>query len=201
VGFEAHVVHNVAQTAADCLLVDIEIIVGKIYQHFHFYTVRVQTLKDFCDFVDVKYKNMLGHTKTRWLSLMPAAKRIVVVFPALASYFLSIEKCPMLKKFFESKQSFLYLIFLQNQLEMLNACIKELEKKNISAEEVKCITDAMLVKVENRKASKFRTLQEENLLVELEDSGDVTSHQFDSHVSDFYGTAIEYITEWIHPFW
>jgi hypothetical protein len=39
-----------------------------------------------------------------------------------------------------------------------------------------------------------------NLLVELEDAGDVTSHQFDSHANDFYGTAIEYITEWIHPF-
>jgi hypothetical protein len=34
----------------------------------------------------------------------------------------------------------------------------------------------------------------------LEDAGDVTSHHFDSHVSDFYGTATEYITEWIHPF-
>jgi hypothetical protein len=92
---------------------------------------------------------------------MPPVKRIVVVYPALASYFLSVEKCPtMLKKFFESKQSFLYLIFLQSQLEMFNACIKELEKENISAAEVKCIIDALLVKVENRKAGKFRTLQE-----------------------------------------
>jgi hypothetical protein len=68
----------------------------------------------------------------------------------------------MLKKCFESKQSYLYLIFLQNQLEMFNASIKELEKENISAAEVKCITDALLVKVENRKASKFRILQEKS---------------------------------------
>jgi hypothetical protein len=80
------------------------------------------------------------------------------------------------------------------------SCIKELEKDNISAAEVKCIIDALLVKVENRKVTKFRTLQEKNLLVELEDADDVTSHQFDSHVSDFYSTAIEYITDWIHPF-
>jgi hypothetical protein len=87
---------------------------------------------------------------------MPAVKRIVVVHPALASYFLSIEKYPtMLKKFFESKQSFLFLISLQNQVEMFNACIKELEKENISAAEVKCIIDALLVKDENRKPSKF----------------------------------------------
>jgi hypothetical protein len=38
------------------------------------------------------------------------------------------------------------------------------------------MTDALLVKAENRKASKFQTLQVKNLLVELEDAGDVTSH-------------------------
>jgi hypothetical protein len=66
---------------------------------------------------------------------------------------------------------------------------------------VKCIIiDALFVKVENRKAGKFRTLQEKNLLAELEDAGDATSHYLDSHVSDFYTTEIEHITEWIHPF-
>jgi hypothetical protein len=50
-----------------------------------------------------------------------------------------------------------------------------------------------IVEAENRKASKFRN----NLLVELEVAGNVTSHRFDTRVSDSYGTAIEYITEWI----
>jgi hypothetical protein len=72
VGCAAQIVHNGVQTAADCLPVDIEITVCKIYQHFHIYTVRVQTLKDFCEFIGVEYKNILAHTKTRWLSLMPA---------------------------------------------------------------------------------------------------------------------------------
>jgi hypothetical protein len=72
---------------------------------------------------------------------MPAVKRIVVV--ALASYFLSINKCPTtLKKCFESKQPFLYPIFLQNKLDMFNTCIKEFENENISPAEVKCIIDA-----------------------------------------------------------
>jgi hypothetical protein len=98
VGCAAYIAHNAVQTAAGCLPVYIESIVDKMYQHFHIYTVRVQTLKDFCDFVDVENKNILGHTKTRWLSLMPAVKRIVVVYQALASYFLSIEKCPTMLK-------------------------------------------------------------------------------------------------------
>jgi hypothetical protein len=34
----------------------------------------------------------------------------------------------------------------------------------------------------------------------LENASDVMSHQCDSHVSDFYGTAIECVTEWIYTF-
>jgi hypothetical protein len=49
---------------------------------------------------------------------------------------------------------------------------RNLKKENISAAEVKCITDALLVKAEDR------TLQETNLLIEMEDAGEVTSHQF-----------------------
>jgi hypothetical protein len=37
----------------------------------------MQTLKDFCDFVYVEFKNILGHVKTWWLFLMPVFKRIV----------------------------------------------------------------------------------------------------------------------------
>jgi hypothetical protein len=38
---------------------------------------------------------------------------------------------------------------------MFNAWIKELEKENISAAELKCIMYALLVTVENRNASNF----------------------------------------------
>jgi hypothetical protein len=46
----------------------------------------------------------------------------------------------------------------------------------ISAAEVKCMIYALLVKMENRIAGKFRTRQERNLLLDLEDAGDVTAH-------------------------
>jgi hypothetical protein len=55
--------------------------------------------------------------------------------------------------------------------------------------------NALLIKAKNRKASKFRTLQERSLLVEMKDAGDVTLHQSYSH-----GTAIEYFMECIAPF-
>jgi hypothetical protein len=41
---------------------------------------------------------------------------------------------------------------------------------------VKFITDALLVKLQNRRTSKFQNLCENNLLVELEDTGNAIAH-------------------------
>jgi hypothetical protein len=82
---------------------------------------------------------------------------------------------------------------------MYNAYIKQLEKGNISAAEEKCITDALLVKADNRKLVNSE-LCKKGCFVELEDAGDTSSYQFDFYVSDCYGTADENITEWINPF-
>jgi hypothetical protein len=83
--------HNALQTSADVLPTDVEAIVNKIFQYFHIYTVRVEELKEFCDVVDVEYKQILGSVKTRWLSLQPAIARVITMFPALKSNFLSQE--------------------------------------------------------------------------------------------------------------
>jgi len=84
----AHVIHNSIQYAADSLPIDIEIIVCKIFGYFHIYTVRVETLKEFCSFVDVQYKEISSHFKTRWLSLYP----VITVFSMLRIVFLLILK-------------------------------------------------------------------------------------------------------------
>jgi transcription initiation factor IIE alpha subunit len=41
IGYPAHVVHNAVQTAVDCLPIDLQLIINKIYQHFHIYSVQV----------------------------------------------------------------------------------------------------------------------------------------------------------------
>ena len=89
------------QTSTDILPIDIECIVNKIFQYFYIYTVRVETLKEFCDFTNTQYKNVLGSVKTRWLSLQPAVSRIIEMYPALKLYFDTQDKCPtILKSFF-----------------------------------------------------------------------------------------------------
>ena len=56
--------------------VDIDNIIFKIYQYFHIYTVRTEQLKEYCDLVDIEYRKLLSHSKTRWLSLFPGITRL-----------------------------------------------------------------------------------------------------------------------------
>ena len=92
----------------------VESIIYKTYQYFCIYTVRTEELKDYCDFVDGEYQKLLFHCITRWLSLYPSISRMIDMFPALQSYFLSIAKAPVnLKRFYESSVSVLYLKHLQ----------------------------------------------------------------------------------------
>jgi hypothetical protein len=63
VGCSSHIINNAVQCAADTLSMDIRAVIVKLYQHFYIYTVRVHTLKGFCDFLKTEYKTVLGHSK------------------------------------------------------------------------------------------------------------------------------------------
>jgi hypothetical protein len=66
-GCAAHILHSALQTSADILPVDAEAIVNKIFQYFHINTVRVEELREFCGFVDIEYKQVLGSVNIRRL--------------------------------------------------------------------------------------------------------------------------------------
>jgi hypothetical protein len=119
IGCAAHILHNALRTSADILPVGVKAIVNKIFQYLHIYTVRVEELKEFCNFVDTEYKQVLGSVETRWLSLQPAITRDNDMFPELKSYCLSLEKCPiMLKIFFNDSVSIVWFNFLESQLKV-----------------------------------------------------------------------------------
>ncbi|CAH1984450.1 unnamed protein product [Acanthoscelides obtectus] len=56
IGCVPHIFNNCLQNATDVLPIDVEVIAVKIFKHFYIFTVRVEKLKQFCDFVDVEYK-------------------------------------------------------------------------------------------------------------------------------------------------
>ena len=114
IGCSAHIIHNIIQRAVDCLSVEIEAIVVKIHKYFCIYTVRVTM---FCETADIKYKKLVKHGNTRFLSLLPAMERILQLNEGLKSYFLAQVNCPLaLRQLFTIEIKALYFWFVLGEL-------------------------------------------------------------------------------------
>jgi hypothetical protein len=78
--------------------VNIEVNVTNILGYFHIYAVRVERLKEFCDFAEQEYKQILCYANVRWLLLLPALERILKIYPLLKSFFISETQYPKVLK-------------------------------------------------------------------------------------------------------
>lgn len=197
IGCAAHIVHNAMQTTCDLMPLDIENIVVKLYSHFYIYTVRVESLKQFCEDAGVTYQKLLGYSKTRWLALLPAVERILKIFNPLKAYFLSIEKCPnVLKSFFESPTSEIWLKFVHNQASLFSSSIKILEADKITILEVATEINNLKAKLKERENNTFLPIILKNDLRTSEENGDINRQWFESHVKMFYKNAYDYLNKW-----
>lgn len=117
IGCSAHITHNTLKHACDCLPIDVECIVVKIYKYFHIHTVRVEALKSMCEVNEIEYSQLLGYANTRFLALGKAIRSILKLFEPLKSYFLGLKRCPpTIKSFFESPLSKLWFLFVEDQV-------------------------------------------------------------------------------------
>ena len=95
-GCACHIIHNTAIKAASAFETvtrfNVEDICIDIYYWFDKSTKRKQALKEFCEFCDLTYVEMVKHVSTRWLSLEKAVSRILQKYEDLKSYFLSNEE-------------------------------------------------------------------------------------------------------------
>lgn len=201
VGCAAHIIHNAIQHAADLLPVDIENIIIKMYGHFYIYTVRVNTLKEFCDDVEVEYRQLLGFSKTRWLALMPAIERILKMYKPLKAYFLSMEKCPVgLYNFFNKNCSELWLKFLHNQASVFYNSVKNVEGNNVTIIDVSNEINCLVIKYKERLEDQYIPLTLKNDLKILVESGDIKENWFLSHINSFYRNCFQYLQLWSEQF-
>jgi hypothetical protein len=202
IGCSAHILHNAMQTAADCLPFDVEQIVCKIYQHFSIYTVRVEKLKDFCEFAGVEYKKLLGYSKTRWLALMPAVERILLIYDGLKSYFSSLPHCPtVIQAFFEDPLSETWMYFVHCQSSHFNRSVTKIQSQLNTAMEINQEVSNLKASLQARKNEAFLGIETKRKLNKLEKDGDVTKQQVNHFVDKatlFYATCIEYIERWDH---
>ncbi len=193
----AHIVHNAAKTACDMLPVDVEIAINKIFSYFHIYTVRVEKLKDFCEFAEVEYKAVLGSGATRWLSLLPAVERTLSLFEALKLFFREEPRCPIfLKNFFDDPCSELWLWFVHNQMSLFNVTLLNIQKEDATASEIVSELNVLKGKLLNRRDEKFLSLKVKSLLRELQSGNNITIEKLQATAASFYQTAFDYIEKW-----
>ncbi|KAF2900321.1 hypothetical protein ILUMI_05867 [Ignelater luminosus] len=201
IGCAAHIIHNTIQTAADLLPVDVDSVINKIYSHFYIFTVRVESLKTFCEEAKTDYHKLLSTSKTRWLSLMPAIERILQLYAPLKSYFLSLEKCPAyLSTFFSNNASEIWLKFVHCQASLFSSTIKMIENDKCTVTEVYKAINNLISKLEARLDQTFIPLIIRNDLTKLTEEGEINKEWFYSHVVQFYKNCLDYLRLWSSQF-
>ena len=120
-GCPCHLLHNIACHASEALhrvsKFDVEDLCVDIFYWFDRSTKRKGVLKEFCEFCDSNYREIVRYVSVRWLSLEQAVHRILQLYRSLKSYFLS-ENEPQprftrLRVVFENPISEVYLLFYQ----------------------------------------------------------------------------------------
>ncbi|CAI5780792.1 LOC100492546 [Podarcis lilfordi] len=196
-GYNAQMIHNSAHSAINSIPVDVEGLVVKIFGYFHIFTVRVEHLEEFCEFVGQEHKNILSYSNVRWLSLLPAIRRICENYAVLKSFFLSEEKCPaVLKKWFSDPCTYLWMNFVASTLPLFHDSILQAEGEEVTAVEFCMILNILIQKLQARSDDKFIPFSVRKLLPSLEEGGSCTQEEFLTISRDFYTTAVEYLTAW-----
>lgn len=200
IGCSAHIINNAIQTATDLLPIDIDTIINKIYSHFYIFTIRVETLKTFCEEADLEYRKLLSNSKTRWLSLLPAIERILKLYIPLKSYFLSIEKCPVyIENFFKNDTSELWLKFMHSQASLFSDSVKNIEGNKSTVVEVSRELKNLILKLKARLDAAFLPLLVKQDLKKLTENGLINEAWFISHVQMFYKNSLDYLELWSAP--
>lgn len=80
VGCASHIIHNAFDSACDQIPINIESLAVNFFKHFRLHTLRVESLKDFCDHAEVEYTKLVSHSGSRFLSLHPAVQKVRKMF-------------------------------------------------------------------------------------------------------------------------
>ncbi|CAK1594251.1 unnamed protein product [Parnassius mnemosyne] len=203
IGCPAHILHNTESTAADVMSIDVESIVLKIFKYFSIFTVRVERLKDFCEQAALEYNNILSHSRSRWLSLLPAIERILKLWLPLKEFFAKEAKAPKaVVDFFADPLSEVYTLFVHSQAFLIEKQIKKIEKSVITIVEVKNVLQDTKKQLSDRLINKYLGNQTTQLYNKLKNEGTINTSQsetFDKETGDFFNTAICYLEQWTEP--
>ena len=117
------------------------------------------------------------------------------MYPALQSYFMSIDKPPVvLKWFYESSVNKLYLNHLQSFVVIFNKQVQNIKRSTASITEVKACLDAVKSTIKERQKQLFISTKIKLKQSILRDEGH--NHECDRFISDasaLYKSCVEYL--------
>ncbi len=164
--------------------------------------MRVEELKEFCDFVELDYQKLLQHGNTRFLSLGPALERILHLFDGLHAYFLSQEKCPkVLRDAFSNPCTKLWLGFVLKQTATFHRALETVEQDHIYATEVAVLTHDLRKILQARLEELFIPSDIKKQLDILVKAGDMQAENLFCAVRNIYSASVRaarLITSYCH---
>ena len=121
VGCSCHMVHITATKAAESFEAetgfDAKDMLVDLYYWFDKSNKMKNEVSDYCEFCDVRYRDVIKHVSTHWLSLEYAVQRTLQQYPALRCYFLSScetqARFQRLQPLFVNPITEIYLMFYQ----------------------------------------------------------------------------------------
>lgn len=155
-------------------------------------------------YAELEWQELVKHCPTRWLSIGPAIQKILKFYPALISYFISLdEDCPRQLKnrlFIEEDQSevehlfkkpSIYLHFCANVIIIFEKASKLLQKSETSSTELFCIMNELKTNISTRISEQFYGSNFITCKSKLSVSSiNIIKKNFDI----FYNTALTYLS-------
>ena len=162
-GCPCHLIHNVACRASEAFQessgFDIEDFCVDIFYWFDKSTKRKGILREFCDFCDNEYHEVVRYVSVRWLSLEKAIYRILQLYVSLQSYFKSESESQArfarLLSAFNNPMTEIYLLFYEAVLPTFTNLNRLLQREDPNIFLVGDAIQSFLKKI----LAKFVTLQ------------------------------------------
>lgn len=198
IGCPAHILHNAARFGFEALHIDFESVIERVFNYFSIYTIRTEKLKEFANFVEVEYRPLLHHSKTRWLSLLPCIHRFLEMYDALKSLFLSDESFPkVISTFFEKEINEAYLWFLHSLMSLFDSKIKNVERENNSVVETLTHLNRLKTELRNRISEEFIPMKVRAILHKCIENGECNEVQVaKKSLLNIYTRCLSYLDEW-----
>lgn len=200
-----HVIHNAGRFACKTLSFDVETLVLKVYAEFACSAKKLDTLKTFFEEFDMEYRKIICHVSTRWLSLFKCVDRLVLNWPALKSYFISLgqNQCEAAIWVFLDNENEctddlrveitfpeMYMYFMHHYMNILNQSILLLETKSLTSIELHTVMEELRSKIQNRLNDGFYGAKIKQALPYLTD---FQRKKFNKEANNVYQRTIDYL--------